>query len=82
MIGLSESNDAPAYRWPSMGGLEARNRAFLRVVGPWGPETTCFHVFAPGGPKPRLLRVFGLLDVEKHHSEWAKPGIEATCDRA
>ena len=23
---LSDSKDEPAYRWPSMGGLEARNR--------------------------------------------------------
>ena len=50
---------------PPLGGLEARNHVFLRVFSPWGPESTCFYVFvAPGGPKPCVLHVFGLLDVE------------------
>ena len=31
---------------------------FLRVFGPWGPETMCFYVFlAPRGPKQYVLRV-------------------------
>ena len=41
--------------WP----LGARNRVFLCVFGPWGPETTCFTCF--WHPKLRVFTCFWTL---------------------
>ena len=47
--------------------LGARNHLFLRVLGPWGPETMCFYMFlAPGGPKQRVFMCFWPLGARNH----------------